>query len=261
MDGDTLSEMNGKAGQRSLPVPDGHGPLLTDVAQGQKEQLGQRLIAGERASVLGELSQAHIHRFDGVGGVDDLADFWWVVKERCQAAPVAPPQLANRQIVRIPLDFKLTQAQLGLLSRSGLVDTAQVSRHLWAALPRDVVQTVAHHVHDAQLHYGLGEHCFDGIWEALEPIDAGDEDVLHTPVAQLRDHLQPELGPPGLRQPQTKNFLLASHGDADGQVHRLDPHSAFARLHMDAVQIDDGVDRVERPGLPSFNFVADSIGH
>ena len=35
-----------KACQRSLPIADGHGPLLTDVAQGQVEQLVQRLIAG-----------------------------------------------------------------------------------------------------------------------------------------------------------------------------------------------------------------------
>lgn len=39
---------------------------------------------------------------------------------------------------------------------------------------------MAHHVHDAQLNHGLGEHRLDGIGEALEPIDAGDEDVLHT---------------------------------------------------------------------------------
>lgn len=48
------------------------------------------------ALVLGEFPQAHVHRLDGVGGVDDLADLGGVVKERLQAPPVAPPRLTNR---------------------------------------------------------------------------------------------------------------------------------------------------------------------
>ena len=31
VDGDAVTELNGKAGQRSLPIADEHGPLLTDV--------------------------------------------------------------------------------------------------------------------------------------------------------------------------------------------------------------------------------------
>ncbi len=87
---------------------------------------------------------------------------------------------------------------------------AQVSRHLWAALPGDVVQAVTHHVHNTQLHHYLGEHGFDCIWESLESIDAGDEDVLHAPFAQLGDDLQSVLSTFGLYQPQAQNLLLAS---------------------------------------------------
>ena len=62
-------------------------------------------------------------------------------------------------------------------------------------LARDVIQAVAHYMHDAQLHHRLGEDGLDGIGETFEPIDASDEDVLDASVAQLGDDLQPKLSP------------------------------------------------------------------
>jgi hypothetical protein len=57
------------------------------------------------------------------------------------------------------------------------------------------------------------------------------------------------------------NLLVAIHGDADGQIRHLDPHSPFAHLHLDAAQVDDGVDRIERPGLPGLDLFTDCVGH
>jgi hypothetical protein len=79
-----------------LSAADGHRPLLADVAQRQKEQLEQRLVTGKRSPVLGDLSQAHVDRLNGIGRVDHLADLWRVVKERYQPIPVAPPALTDR---------------------------------------------------------------------------------------------------------------------------------------------------------------------
>jgi hypothetical protein len=39
-------------------------------------------------------------------------------------------------------------------------------------------------------------------------IHAGDQDILHPPVLQLREHLQPELSSLLLRHPQSQDFLL-----------------------------------------------------
>lgn len=38
----------------------------------------------------------------------------------------------------------------------------------------------------------------------IEPIDVGEESVLPVWVAQLRDYVQPELGPFGLGQPKAQ---------------------------------------------------------
>ena len=124
---------------------------------------------------------------------------------RRQATPVPALGLADGQVLSIPAVFEFTEHQLGLLCGGGRVDAAQVRRHFFAALPRDVIQAVAHHVHHAQLHHCLWENGLDGVREALEPVDAGDEDVLYTSVAQFGHDLQPELGALGLGQPQAQH--------------------------------------------------------
>ena len=45
---------------------------------------------------------------------------------------------------------------------------------------------MAHHVHDAQLNHCLGKHGLNSLGEALETIDAGDEDVLHARLGRVR---------------------------------------------------------------------------
>ena len=57
---------------------------------------------------------------------------------------------------------------------------------------------MAHEVHNR----GLGE----SVWEALEVIDDGDQDVFDTPIAQIVHHRKPEFGPLIGRNPQAENL-------------------------------------------------------
>jgi hypothetical protein len=50
-------------------------------------------------------------------------------------------------------------------------------------------------VHDAGLHPGLRERRLDRLREALEAVDAADEDVLDAAAAQVVEDGQPELAP------------------------------------------------------------------
>ena len=56
---------------RRLPFPRGAAPVRGDVAQGEPQQFGRRLVGREVAPGLDDLAQPHVHRLDGVGGVDD----------------------------------------------------------------------------------------------------------------------------------------------------------------------------------------------
>lgn len=95
---DPVLKLNTKPIQRSLPVPNRHVPFLADIFQRQVEQFAQCFIAWKRATVLRNLAQAHVHRLNGVGCVDHLANLWRIVKERNDALPVAPPTLHNGRI-------------------------------------------------------------------------------------------------------------------------------------------------------------------
>jgi hypothetical protein len=46
-------------------------------------------------------------------------------------------------------------------------------------------QAMLHHVYDAQLNGRLGEDGLNCLREALNPIDVGNEEILHAPVTQL----------------------------------------------------------------------------
>jgi len=91
--------------------------------------------------------------------------------------------------------------------------------------------------------------------EAGEPVDPGDAHLAQTPVLQLGEHLQPELGPLGGGPPQTQQFLVALQVDTQGQVDRLGTdHPMVAHLDHQGVQVEDGVNRRHRPALPGFDL-------
>ena len=63
-------------------------------------------------------------------------------------------------------------------------------------------------MHDAGLNHGIREHSGNGIWEALEAIDDGDQDVVGSPALDLVHDPQPELGALALLDPQAQYFLV-----------------------------------------------------
>ncbi len=79
---------------------------------------------------LDDFAQAHINRFDGVGGVNHFADFRRIVEERRDAGPMAPPGLADRLVVLVPFDLELREHALGLIDSGSAVDDAQLNGRL-----------------------------------------------------------------------------------------------------------------------------------
>ena len=71
--GHPLFKLEGKAGQRSLPISERHRPFLADVGQGLIKQFQQRIVTRERSPVLGNFAQTHIHRLARIGRVNHFA--------------------------------------------------------------------------------------------------------------------------------------------------------------------------------------------
>src|SRR5690606_32148527 len=119
----------------------------------------------------------------------------------------------------------------------------------------------AHLVDDTELDLGVGVDRVDRLGEALQAIHAGDQDVLHAPVLQLRQHIEPELRAFVFRQPEPQQLLVAFQVNAQRQIDCLvDDLPVLADLHHDTVEVQDGIDRVQRPRLPFHHTLQNAVG-
>ncbi len=73
--------------------------VVSDIADGQVEDLEYGVTGGEMPAGLGDLAELIVQRLDGVGGVDDLADRSVEGQEGGEPFPVASPQIDNRRIL------------------------------------------------------------------------------------------------------------------------------------------------------------------
>lgn len=79
-------------------------------------------------------------------------------------------------VLGVPFGFKFVEPLFSQLGGGRGVNQLEVSRHFPLPFPRYEVQTVAHHVHDAQLNDGFWVNRFNRLREAFEAVHAGDED-------------------------------------------------------------------------------------
>jgi len=142
------------------------------------------------------------------------------------------------------------------------VDLLEVTGLGLPVLPGHVTQRVPDHVHDAQLDLGLGEHAGNRIGEAGQAGDRGDQDVLQASVVQLGQHVQAELGAFVLPDPKPQKILVSGHVDAKGHINCPVLDAAIsADLQVDGVQVNNGVNGVQRPDLPCLDLVRDRVSH
>ena len=87
---------------------------------------------------------------------------------------------------------------------------------------------VAQQVHDAGLDLGPGDGRLDGLGKAFEAIYDRNQDVLDAPVAQVAEHLGPELCPLIGLKPEAENVARAVWQDRQRHEDRLVQHSAIA---------------------------------
>jgi hypothetical protein len=122
-------------------------------------------------------------------------------------------------------------------------------------------RAVADQVHDAGLDPGLGEDGLDRRGEALEPVDAADQDVLEAALFELGRHREPGLGALRGLEPEPGHVAFAVQVDPDRHVAgAVSDRAAVADLHDQAVEKQDRVDVLERPGLPRLDVGEHRVG-
>ena len=127
---------------------------------------------------------------------------------------------------------------------------------------------MAEQVDDAGLDRRLGKDGQDCLGEALQPVDDGEQHVLHAPVAELVHDPEPELRALVLLEPEPENLLGAVGADAEGDMHGLVADQPLvADLDPQGVEEDERIDRLEGARLPQRHLVqhrvrdrADQVG-
>ena len=74
---------------------------------------------------------------------------------------------------------------------------------------------------ELRLDRDFGKGRRDGVREAFEPINDGDQDVLHAPALEFVHHRRSEFGAFVVGNPEAENLADALPADAEGQVDGL----------------------------------------
>ncbi len=78
---------------------------------------------------------------------------------------------------------------------------------------------------------------------------------------QLSEHRQPKLRPFVLRDPNPQQLLVSFQVDTKRQMNGfVDNAIVFSDFNHERIHSDDGVERIERAGMPGFDFIDDGIG-
>src|SRR2546428_6638607 len=104
----------------------------------------------------------------------------------------------------------------------------------------------------------LREDRVDRVGEAGQAVGADKEHVLDAAVAQLGHDARPEAGALALFDPEAEAVAFALERDPDRDVDGLLAHDLLvADRDLQRVQVDDGVELLERPRLPGPVVVLD----
>src|SRR3974390_1869308 len=124
-------------------------------------------------------SHRGVQTLDCVGRVDDLANLSRKAEERYDRFPVASPALRDCRIFAAPGTLiKSLEVRGGGLGIGRSVDRSKLAGDLLTFLPRGKLHRIADQMHDAGLHDGVRENRGNRLWEALQTIDDGDQDIL-----------------------------------------------------------------------------------
>jgi hypothetical protein len=116
-------------------------------------------------------------------------------------------------------------------------------------------------MHHARLDDGAGPGRLDRLREPGQPVTAGDQHVLDAAVAELSEHPGPKLRPLAGLDPDPQHVLDAVGVDPDRDVGGLVPDGVVvADLHHQRIQVQNRIDRLQRPGLPRLDLLGDRVG-
>src|SRR3954469_16365994 len=257
---ESVSEVDLEGGAGRCPgavaLPFGVGAHDREV-----DELGRGLFVGEVSAGLDRLADLAVQALDRVGGVDGAAQVLGQREERDHVLPGRAPGLDGRRVAVAPVSLEGVELGERGLGVGGGVDRPQRGGDPFLVAVVDVAQRGADEVHDAGLYPGLRERRLDRLRETLEPVDAGDQDVLDAAAAEVVQDGQPELRPLGLLPPDPEHLALTVTGHPEREIAGAVLHRAvLADADHHRVEVDDRVHLLERPGAPRGDVFEHRVG-
>ena len=111
----------------------------------------------------------------------------------------------------------MIKGQQGCLLSRALVNAFEISGNSFVVFPRDIFHRITHHVDNTQVDLCCLECRVNRIRETLEAIHAGNQDIFHAAILELREDIKPELRPLVFRDPQAQQFFLPLKINTQGQ--------------------------------------------
>src|SRR6266508_2153729 len=127
---------------------------------------------------------------------------------------------------RSPRVVEGLERRLGGVGIDGGVDRLQVASDLLPLPPRHVLEAMPDQVYHTRLHDRVREDRLDRLREALQPVDAAEQDVGDAALLELAQHLHPELRALRLLEPHPEHVPLTLERDAEREVAGASLHAA-----------------------------------
>ena len=207
---ESITVDDGELVHRLSPFPDRAAPVGGDIPQRHPDQLGGGFIAREATAGPDDPAQPCIDALDRIWGVDHATYSWGNGKERNDPIPGSAPQRRDGLLPLAPgavLEF--LECLHGSFRVGRGVDRPQRLGENLAVLPARVLEAVADLMDDACLPGRRRECRSEGLWNALEAIGDGDQDVPDPAGLEVVDDLQPELRALGVLNPDPQDVARA----------------------------------------------------
>ncbi len=149
------------------PILDGHAPFFLDVHQCQVDRLLSSQVIGELDFGFDILTDTPVDVLNGIGRIDNLADFQRESKIAGQVFPVITPGQNRMFILGLPFTGEALQGMLGGILIGSGIDFLKVHTEFLTILPDHVFAAITDLVNDAQLGDRVRKHAFNGVCEAL----------------------------------------------------------------------------------------------
>ena len=233
------------------PVRHGHIPFSGNVSRSKIEDFFKRRFGFEHLPGLRGLADLTIESFNGVGGVDDFSQIRGILEVGREIAPILTPASHADGVGLLPLRFQAGEMLFRDFQCRCLIYVLEIRHELFGILAAYVLHGISYLVYYAALYGHAREDIPDGGSKTREPVDTGNANIRYSSAREIVAYLLPERGGLAVPDIEPEHVLVPFGVNAHDEVGSPAFHfGILPYLEMHGIEVDDGIERFQRPPLP-----------